>query len=46
MEGDEPDGEPDGEPASRWTSRALAGLGVATFAVFMAATWLTLRLLG
>ncbi|HSU73743.1 MAG TPA: serine/threonine-protein kinase [Terrabacter sp.] len=46
MELDDPDGVPDGEPASGWTSRALAGLGVATFAVFMAATWLTLRLLG
>jgi hypothetical protein len=36
----------DTDTARGWTPRALAGLGVATFAVFMAATWLTLRLLG
>ena len=39
-------GEPESEPERGWTPRALAGLGVATFAVFTLATWLTLRLLG
>ncbi len=43
----EPGGtEPGGAEPGGWSPRALAGLGVATFAVFMAATWLTLRLLG
>jgi hypothetical protein len=40
------EGELEGEPSSVWTRRALAGLGVTTFAVFALATWLTLRLLG
>ncbi|MFM6848365.1 MAG: serine/threonine-protein kinase [Terrabacter sp.] len=39
-------GEPVGSEPGGWSPRALAGLGAATFAVFMAATWLTLRLLG
>lgn len=29
-----------------WSTRAVAGLGVATFAVFALTTWLTLRLIG
>jgi serine/threonine protein kinase len=45
MESGEPGSESGAEP-SGWTTRALLGLGAGTFAVFLAATWLTLRLLG
>lgn len=35
-----------GSDTSPWSTRAIAGLGVATFAVFTLTTWLTLHLLG
>ena len=43
---DEPSRDRRPDASLPWSTRAIVGLGVATFAVFTLTTWLTLRLLG